>query len=119
MENQVQDMLEKCFIEESSPWAAPTILVRNKSLDGRTKYRFCVAFRALNAVTQFDPLPLIEHAASALHGSKYFCTIDLFSWFWQAKLTEEDKMKTAFSTPSGHYHFRRLPYGLSNSPGSF
>ena len=28
-------------------------------------------------------------------------------------------MKTAFSTPSGHYHFHRLPYGLSNSPASF
>ena len=28
-------------------------------------------------------------------------------------------MKTAFSTPSGHYHFHRLPYVLSNSPASF
>ena len=28
-------------------------------------------------------------------------------------------MKTAFPTPSGHYHFHRLPYGLSNSPASF
>jgi hypothetical protein len=26
---------------------------------------------------------------------------------------------TAFSTPSGHYRFHRLPYGLSNSPASF
>ena len=28
-------------------------------------------------------------------------------------------MKTAFSTPSGHYQFHRLPYGLSNSPAGF
>jgi hypothetical protein len=28
-------------------------------------------------------------------------------------------MKTAFSTSSGHYHFQRLPYDLSNSPASF
>ena len=28
-------------------------------------------------------------------------------------------MKTAFPTPSGHYHFHRLPYGLSNSPAIF
>ena len=28
-------------------------------------------------------------------------------------------MKTAFSVPSGHYNFLRLPYGLSNSPASF
>jgi hypothetical protein len=28
-------------------------------------------------------------------------------------------MKSAFSTPSGHYQFYRLPYRLSNSPASF
>jgi len=122
MDKQVQDMLEKGVIEESSsPWSAPAILVPKKCLDGRPKYRFCVDFRALNAVTQFDtyPLPLIEQASSALHGSKYFSTIDLYSGFWQVKIAEENKMKTAFSTPSGHYHFQRLPYGLSNSPASF
>jgi len=105
--------------ESPSPWSAPAILVLKRSLDQRPKYRFCVDFRALNAVSQFDTysLPLIEHAASALHGSKYFSTID-YSGFWQVKITE-DKMKTAFSTPSGHYHFQRLPYGLSNSPATF
>jgi hypothetical protein len=75
MENQVQDMLNKGVIEESnSPWNAPAILVPKKSLNGKPKYRFCVDFRALNAVTQIDtyPLPLIEQAGSTLHGSKYF-----------------------------------------------
>jgi hypothetical protein len=122
MEDQVQDMLNKGVIEESnSPWNAPAILVTKKSLDGKPKYRFCVDFRALNAVTQFDtyPLPLIEQASSVLHGSKYFSTIDMYSGFWQVKIAPEDKMKTAFSTPSGHYQFQRLPYGLSNSPSSF
>jgi hypothetical protein len=68
-----------------------------------------VDFRALNAVTQFHtyPLPLIEQASSALHGSKYFSTIAMFSGFWQVKIAQEDKMKTAFSTLSGHYHFQR------------
>jgi hypothetical protein len=115
-------MLEKGVIEESSfPWPAPAILVPKKSLDGRLKYLFCVDFCALNAVTQFDtyPLALIEQASSALHGSKYFSTIDLYSGFWQVKIAEEDKMKMAFSTPSGHYQFQKLPYGLSNSPASF
>jgi hypothetical protein len=45
--------------------------------------------------------------------------IDCFSGFWQIKIAEEDKMKGAFSTPSDHYQFHRLPYGLSNSPASF
>jgi hypothetical protein len=88
MENQVQDMLKKGVIEESnSPWSAPAILVPKKSLDGRPKYRFCVDFRALNAVTQFDTyrFPLIEQASSALHGSKHFSTIDMFSGFGRLK----------------------------------
>jgi hypothetical protein len=122
MKNHVQDMLNKFVIEESnSPWNAPTILVPKKSLDGKPKYRFCADFRALNAVTQLDtyPVPLIEQANSALHDSKYFSTIDMYSGFWEVKIAPEGKMKTAFSTPSGHFHFQRLPYGLSNSPSSF
>jgi hypothetical protein len=96
-------------------------LVPKKSLDGRPKYRFCVDFHALNAVTQCDtyPLPILEVAVATLHSSKYFKVIDCYSGFWQIKLAEEDKMKTAFSTPSGHYQFHRLPYGLTNSPASF
>ena len=98
MENQVQTMLRKEVIEaSSSPWSSPVILVPKKSLDGTPKYRFCVDFRALNAVTQFDtyPLPVFEETVSTLHGSKYFSVIDCYSGFWQIKIAE-DKMKTAF-----------------------
>jgi len=122
MDNQIQDMLNKGVIGESlSPWSSPVILVPKKSPDGTPKYRFCVDFRALNAVTQFDtyPLPLFEETVSTLHGSKYFSVLDCYSGFWQIKIAEEDKLTTAFSTPSGHYHFNRLPYRLSNSPASF
>ena len=56
---------------------------------------------------------------STLHGSQYFSVLDCYSGFWQLKLAEADKMKTAFSVPSGHYNFLRLPYELANSPASF
>ena len=82
MQNQVNDMLAKGVIEESfSPWNSPALLVPKKSLDGRPKYRFCVDFRALNAVMQFDtyPLPVLEEAVATLHGSKYFTVIDCYS----------------------------------------
>jgi hypothetical protein len=84
MENQIETMLRKGVIEESSfPWSSPVILVPKKSLDGKPKYRFCVDFRALNAVTQFDtnPLPVFEETVSTLHGSKYFSVIDSYSGF--------------------------------------
>jgi len=105
MYNQIQDMLNKGVIEESSsPWSSPAILVPKRSPDGTPKYRFCVDFRALNAVTQFDtyPLPLFGETVSTLHGSKYFSVLDCYSGFLQIKIAEEDKLETAFSTPEGH-----------------
>ena len=52
MECQVNDMLHKGENRKSySPWSAPGIRVPKKSLDGQPKFRFCVDFRALNAVT--------------------------------------------------------------------
>jgi hypothetical protein len=107
MENQVRDMLHKGVTEpSSSPWSAPAIVVPKKSPDGTPKYRFCVDFRALKSVTQFDtyPLSVFEETVSTLHGSRYFSVVDCFSGFWQIKIAEECKMKTAFSVPSGHYN---------------
>ena len=53
MEDQVQNLLRKGVIEESSSsWSFPMILVPKKSLGGKPKYQFCVDFHALNAVTR-------------------------------------------------------------------
>lgn len=94
MQDQVQKMLDRGVIREStSPWAAPSILVPKRSLDGKPKYRFCVDFQALNSVTKFDsyPLPLLEEATSALHGSKYFSVLVCHRGFWQVGVKEEHK----------------------------
>jgi len=45
--------------------------------------------------------------------------IDCYSGFWQISIREEHKELTGFSAPSGHYEFKKLPFGLSNSPSSF
>jgi hypothetical protein len=122
MEIEVKDMFKRGLIEPSqSPWGAPALLVPKKSLDGKPKYRFCVDFCALNKITTFDNylLPVFDETVSTLHGRRYFSVIDLYLGFWQIKLAEEDKLKTAFTVPSGIYNFLRLPYGLSNSPASF
>jgi hypothetical protein len=84
MEAQVKDTLNKRVIRNSqSPWSAPAILVPKKSLDGKPKYHFCVDFRALNAVTNFDskPLPHLEDSISNLFGTKYFSILDCYSGF--------------------------------------
>jgi hypothetical protein len=87
----MQKMLQKGVIRESnSPSSSPAILVPKQSLDGKPKYRFCLDFRALNAVTKFDsyPLPRFEEATASLHGSKYFTVLDSYCSFWQVNIKD-------------------------------
>ena len=122
MQSQVQNMLNKGIIRpSSSPWSATAILVPTKSQDDKPNFGFCVDFRALNTVTQFDPysLPVFEETTSTLHGYKHFTVLDSYSDLWQVGITEEHKGRTGFSVASGHYEFNRLPFGLSNSTTNF
>ena len=41
------------------------------------------------------------------------------SGFWQVELEESSKEKTAFSTRTGHYHFKVLPFALKDAGYSF
>lgn len=65
------------------------------------------------------PLPRIESILDQLGRAKYFSTLDLISGFHQIPLEQDSRRFTAFSTNSGHYQFRRLPFGLNISPNSF
>ena len=115
----VQEMLDEGVIEPSkSPWASPVVLVPKK--DGTT--RFCIDYRKLNKVTKKDSyaLPTVQALLDALEGSSWFCTLDLKSGYWQIKMKEEDKEKTAFAVDrQGLWQFKVMPFGLSNAPATF
>ena len=96
--NEEQEHLEKlmkaCVIEPScSEWASPSVLVRKR--DGSV-----IDLRKLNDVTVKDcyPIPLLQDCIDALEGCRYFITLDMASGYYQLKVAEEDRDKTAFET---------------------
>ena len=118
LQENVELMRKLGVIEESqSPWASPVLLVPKK--DGSR--RFCTDFRALNSVTKSDvfPLPRIDDILDKLGSCQYFTSIDLKHAFWQIPMREIDKEKTAFICGNRLWQYRRMAFGLKNSPATF
>jgi len=92
-----------------------------RDASGRQKWRVVVDYRKLNNVTVGDvyPLPNISDILDQLGQSIYFSTLDLASGYHQIPIAPKDRSKTAFSTPTGHYEFMRMPFGLKNAPDTF
>ena len=115
---EVSEMLKMNIIEPSeSPFCSPVVIVPKK--DGTN--RFCVDYRLLNSQTIFDsePMPDSDEMFSKLAGHKFFSKIDLSKGYWQVKLTESSKPKTAFKTGKGLFQFRVMPFGLVTAPATF
>lgn len=118
LRKEIDKMLEDDVIEEcESAYAAPVVLVPKK--DG--KFRVCVDYRRLNSVTIPDryPLPRIDDLLDAAKPKMCMSTMDLRSGYWQVAVKVDDRDKTGFITPFGIYRFKRMPFGMRNSPATF
>ncbi|PNF31840.1 hypothetical protein B7P43_G08901 [Cryptotermes secundus] len=120
---QIQQMIrDEIIVPSQSEWNFPLIVVPKK-LDptGKRKWRICVDFRKLNEVSIGDtfPLPNIQDILDKVGRARYFSALDCASGFHQIPLKKEDRCKTAFSTPSGHFEYLRMPFGLKAAPATF
>lgn len=119
VEEELERMLELNIVEPSkSPWSSPIVLLDKP--DGTR--RFCINFKAVNAVTKPDayPLPKVTHILDRLRDARYLSSLDIKSAFWQIPLDPKSKEKTAFSVPGrGLYHFNAMPFGLHNAPATW
>ncbi|KAI2647808.1 Transposon Tf2-9 polyprotein [Labeo rohita] len=98
MQKYIQEELAKGFITPSTPPASAGFFFVKKKDGG---LRPCIDYRGLNGNHQIplstSPRP-INSRTTDLRG---------------------DEWKTAFSTTSGHYEYRVMPFGLANSPSCF
>ena len=115
---EVKDMLDLGVIRESSsPYSAPPVIVKKPD----NSNRFCINYKAINAVSVFDsePMPDPEEIFMKLNTMKFKSKLDLSKGYWQIQMAPESVEKTAFSTADGHFEFVRMPFGLMNSAATF
>ena len=111
--NVKHGLMEEC----SSPWAAPTLLVKKPN----GSWRLVCDYRKLNTVTTGDayPLPEINDCVNELSESRIFSTTDLYSGFHQIPTSNAAKQKLAVITDFGQYTWCRMPMGAKNCPAVF
>ena len=65
------------------------------------------------------PMARIDDLLDMLGQAHYLTMLDLTQGYWQVPMAEEDRAKTASTTPMGLYQFKVMPFGLSGAPTTF
>ena len=116
IEKEMHGLMAHDLAEPStSPHSSPVVLVRKKDPGC---YRMAVDYRKLNAntVPMFFPVTHIDEVLYKIALSKIHSRFDLRQGFMQVGMFRRAQKYTAFSCHLGHYQYKRMPFGLCNSP---
>ena len=118
MDDYISSSLKTGIIRPSSSSAGAGFFFVGKK-DG--SLRPCIDYSPLNKITVKNrhPLPLMSSAFELLQTAKVFTKLDLRNAYHLVRIREGDEWKTGFNTPSGHYEYRVMPFGLCNAPAVF
>ena len=119
---EIHELLHKGIMRRSkSPWSCPAFYVqKNAELERKTP-RLVINYKPLNEVLEWIryPIPNKRDLIKRLSQAVIFSKFDMKSGFWQIQIYENDKYKTAFVTPFGHYEGNVMPFSLKNAPNEF
>ena len=119
---EIQDLLDKKLIRPShSPWSCAAFYVQKASEIERGTPRLVINYKPLNKVLQWIryPIPNKKDLIQRIYNASIFSKFDMKSGFWQIQINPEDRYKTAFTVPFGHYEWNVMPFGLKNAPSEF
>ena len=70
-------------------------------------------------INDLFPTPITEDLLMKISGCNYISSLDCSSGFFQIPIKEEDRWKTAFRGPDGHYEWNVPHFGLKTASAVF
>ena len=101
-----QNLLDKKLIGPSkSHWNCAAFYVNNATEKERGVPKLVINYKPLNKVLQWIrySVPNKRDLLNRLYDAKIFSKFDMKSGFWQIQIVKQDRYKTAFTVPFGHY----------------
>ena len=97
------------------------MIVKQKTREGKTKFRFISDNRGLNDVTikYSFPLSRMDAAFDCMGGAMYFSVVDMARGYYQVDLEEESREKTAFTANGKLWQWKVMTLGLCNAPSTY
>ena len=85
------------------------------------KWSVCVDFTDLNKACSKDPFPMprIDQLMDATVGRPWMSFLEAFQGYHQIPLALDDRVRIAFVTLIGNYHYKVIPFSLKNAGATY